>query len=96
MKPRDRLDWIESYLRERGSAKAAVDVLDADFVAAYIEATDAKFYPQMYGAHKCPQLGRDLSLLNGSYHLRRSRIGIEGMAGMGFPRWVWSYRLAVA
>lgn len=90
MKPYAREAWIIAYLEEQ---KDAVDVLNADFVQDYILATDASFRVQMYGAHKCPQLGRDLSRLAAQRRLKRARTPIEGMAGMGFPTWVWSYRL---
>lgn len=93
MKPEDRYQWIVNYLRGEGDGKGVVDICDCVFVEAYIEATGAKFTPTNYGAPKCPQLGRDLKEMHDSYILRRTREGLQGMAGMGFPTWVWSYRL---
>lgn len=93
MKPIDRQDWIESYMA-KGRRNERFDICDADFVDAYIEATGAPFRPVNYGAHKCPQLGRDLAAMVKGGVLKRTRMGIEGMAGMGFPKWVWGYRLA--
>lgn len=91
MKPADRYNWLVDYIAEE---RAPVDVLNRDFVDAYIEATGASFKAVMYGAHKCPQLGRDLSHLAEVRRLRRYRTGLGDMgSGMGFPRWVWSYRL---
>ena len=46
-----------------------------------------------YGADKCLQLGRDLSFLARRGVLVRHRASVTGVAGMGFPKWVWSYRL---
>ena len=93
MKPQDRYDWIENDLRTDAKARGGTDVLDSDFVDRYIEATGAAFRVTNFGAFKCPQLGRDLAAMTEQGILKRNRIGIEGMAGMGFPRWVWSYRL---
>lgn len=96
MKPADRQAFILKYLRARTQSDSSpyrVDVLDSSFVWDYIEHTDAKCAVMPYGAPKCPQLGRDLSALFDSNKLRRSSTGLEGMAGMGFPRWVYSYYL---
>ncbi|WLJ71218.1 hypothetical protein [Sphingomonas phage Birtae] len=92
----DRKDWIEEHMTQaavEGERHVARDVLSRDFVDAYIEATNAAFRPTAYGAYKCPMLGRDLAEMVEEGRLRRTRIGIEGLAGMGFPRWVWSYRI---
>src|SRR5690349_19003561 len=94
MTPQERYDWIEAHLRSK-SKGYTVDVCDADFVASYIEATDASFRPTNYGAYKCRQLGKDLATMHSEYRLKRMRSGLEGMGGMGFPTWVWSYTLAV-
>jgi hypothetical protein len=91
MKPNDRHDWIAKAL-ETMPGKCA-DVLNSDFVEDYVEATNARQAIQPYGAAKCPQLGRDLSAMKRAGILKRHRVGIQGMAGMGFPRWVWSYEL---
>jgi hypothetical protein len=91
MKPHERRKWLYNAIKgERGG----VDVLYADFVDAYMEATGAKCYPQMWGAHKCPQLGRDLSQMARDGALRRHRAGLSGGAWQpGFPKWVWSYEI---
>lgn len=94
MKPQERLDWIERHVRDNNQlSRGGVDVLNSDFVDAYIDATKAAFRPTNYGAYKCAQLGRDLAKMVDQGIMRRHRIGIEGLAGMGFPRWVWSYTL---
>lgn len=89
MKPDARERWLLSRIAEEPGG--LVDVCNRDFVDDYIEATGASFRAVNYGAHKCPQLGRDLSRMASRRDLRRRRFGIEGMTGLGFPRWVWSY-----
>lgn len=89
MKPEDRYRWIEREIpRWR-----FVDVLNRYFVDAYVEVTGAKCYPMPFGADKCPQLGRDLAYMYRVGLLTRHVTGIDGMAGMGFPRWVYTYWL---
>ena len=96
MKPTDRYDWIEKYLRQHGtdSAPASVDVLNRYFVDDYVTATGATALVMPFGANRCVQLGRDLSAMHTLGLLRRYTSGLEGLSGMGFPRWVYSYRLA--
>ena len=90
MKPADRYAWIEKYLRENAGG---VDVLNREFVDAYIEDTGTKFRETMWGADKCPQLGRDLARMVKQRRLRRWRSGLQGNWQPGFPTWVWSYEL---
>ncbi len=91
----ERTDWILRYFaRWKGSSQYelfSVDVLDAKFACDYIEATGAKSSLMAYGAPKCSMLGRDLSELHDAGLLKRARSGIEGLGGMGFPKWVFSY-----
>lgn len=84
-----RHEWLIREVERR----RAVDVLNESFVDDFITRTDAKYLPTMFGAFGCPTLGRDLRALYLEGWMRRERVGISGMAGMGFPRWVWSYRL---
>lgn len=92
MKPAQRHEVILKYLRE-SHANASVDCLNRDFVDHYTETTGARYGVHMYGADKCPQLERDLATMKKQFLLVRHRVGIQGMAGMGFPKWVWSYSL---
>lgn len=73
-----------------------VDVLTADFVWAYVEATEAKHQMMMmYGAPKCPTLGEDLARMYREGKLERSRVGLgPGSVAEGFPPWVYSYSIA--
>jgi hypothetical protein len=77
-----------------GGPGCSVDVLNSDFVTAYIEATGAPFVAQPFGADTCRQLGRDLSSMCKSGVLVRGRVGlVEHYQGM--PNWVYVYRLAL-
>ena len=74
MKPHDRQHWILNYLRKRPTER--VDILNTEFVCAYVEATQAKYLPQFYGAPKCKTLGSDLGELARSEMLRRVTVGL--------------------
>lgn len=92
-----RHEWIREYMQarnDRASTGFTVDVLDTNFVCDYIDATNAPCAIMPYGAPKCSQLGRDLSEMHAAGILTRYATGLQGMAGMGFPRWVYVYRLA--
>lgn len=90
---KERENWILARLTDEISG---VDVLNANFVQDYLEfcGEGTPFYPMPYGAHKVPQLGRDLSRMFRESSLTRTRIGLDNMAGMGFPNWVYNYRIA--
>lgn len=90
MKPVDRYKWLKEYISQK---PYGVDILDAEFVQEYINATNAQYRVTIYGAFKCAQLGRDLAAMHHDYVLKRNRVGIEGMGGMGFPTWVWNYQV---
>jgi hypothetical protein len=92
MSPADRQDWIERHLQAQ-PPKSHVDVLNSGFVDTFVQATGATAIVQPYGANKCPTLGRDLAAMVHCGILKRHRTGITGLAGMGFPRWVWCYSL---
>lgn len=87
MRPIDREAVILDLLGEGDG-----NVVDADFVTAYVEATGVPYAPQPYGASKCRTLGRDLSRMYQKGLLVRERAGLWNMGGMGFPTWVWVYR----
>lgn len=94
MIPAKRYLWIRSWLEQQGKY-GRVDVLDSAFVCSYADATGAKSTLQFFGAPKCPQLGRDLGHLFKIGVLSRSATGLSaGDAAMGFPKWVWSYKLS--
>ena len=97
MRPADRREWIRSWLAvrsERMNAAERVDVLFSSFVEDYIEATGAKHSMQMFGAPICRQLGHDLGAMFKEGTLSRHAQGLgPGDSSMGFPKWVWVYRL---
>jgi hypothetical protein len=88
-----RRTWLLGYFLQ---TQDQLDVLNRDFVDAYSDATQAKVAVMMFGANKCPQLGQDLASLYREGLLNRQPAGLTGMAGMGFPRWVYSYSLTEA
>jgi hypothetical protein len=92
MKPHDRQQWLLNHMR--ANPTRSFDCLDTEFVLKYAESTQAACLPQFFGAPKCKTLGRDLGDLFRAGLLRRHSIGLQpGDASMGFPKWVWSYRL---
>lgn len=88
MKPADRHAWIREWIQKNGG----VDVLNNDFVSAYVEATGASFEALGFGADRCRQLGRDLSVLFQQKSLQRSRVGLTAHY-TGMPNWVYVYEL---
>lgn len=93
MKKSERFDWIENYLKGKPEYDDSVNILEQKFSDMYLDATGVDFDPMMYGAHKCKQLGKDLADMHKAGRLERVRRGINGMGGMGFPKWVYVYSL---
>jgi hypothetical protein len=95
LKPSERYLWIARYLVERSASfPQTCDVTHAYFVRAYIENCKPPRIGWMpYGAHKVPQLGRDLSEMHKRGLLSRYVAGLGDMRSMGFPSWVYVYRL---
>lgn len=100
-KPAERREFILHYLREQNRTlypqrvgRATVDILDSDFVNAYIDFSGARFEPVKYGAFKCKQLSRDLTEMWQTGELSRKLISLpEGSRNEGFPGWVYAYEL---
>lgn len=90
MKKPDRINWIIKALGSCASF-SHISVLDEAFVDAYIKATDAPFTPTLWGAHKCPQLGRDLGDAYREGFMDRGRVGVCG--GYDFPTSILVYHL---
>lgn len=92
-----RRDFILKYLRfpiENGAQEISVNVLDSDFVDDFSTETKTPVKMMMFGANKCLILGATLSRMEREGYLKRNRDSIHGMGGMGFPTWVWSYKLS--
>lgn len=94
MKAKEREQWILDWMDSNCLVGESVDVLYSRFVWDYVEATNATHSIPMFGAPKCKQLGKDLSNLHRNGLLKRTTTGLSpGDASMGFPKWVYSYRL---
>lgn len=90
MKPNDRYDFIINYISS--TRPHAIDVLNSEFVDAYIKTTGAKYKPTFFGAFKCAMLGRDLSKMYNQGMLDRSILSLPpGSINEGFPGWVYVY-----
>jgi hypothetical protein len=88
----DREKWILSWFADHPNQ--STDVLNSNFVDAYVEATNAPCKVFFYGAMQCRQLGRDLASMFRKGLLERSTVGLQpGDSAMGFPKWVYCYRL---
>lgn len=84
----NRYSWIMAYIDKKGST----DILNREFVDAYIAATNADHEKTCWGAYHCTILGRDLSRMARCGALKRARIGLGGGSWQpGFPKWVWAY-----
>lgn len=83
-------EFIKEYIRKRLS----VDILDAEFVDAYIEKFQPKYKVKMFGANNCPELGQLLSTMYQAGELKRFACGLPKPNWQpGFPKWVYSYQL---
>ena len=85
-----RHEWIMSYFNAR-PALWYENVLNSDFVDIYVEATNVPFMCMMYGANRCPTLGRDLADLYRMGKLKRTTGGVGDARSLGFSTWVWMY-----
>lgn len=84
----DRLNWLLDWV---GASQPGIDVLDSDFVQAYVDYSLVAYQFVMVGAHRCKQLTKDLSELAASRKLEKGSIRIPPM--MGFPSRVNTYCL---
>lgn len=91
--PAERQKWLLDWFR--GESFAVADILNSEFVDAYIEATGASFRRCNWGAHKCRALSDDLRALWKKGYLSRARVSLSGGSWEpGLPTWVWSYYLS--
>lgn len=87
MRPAARRAWLLSRLQ---ASPVPLDILDSDFVDAFIEATEVPFKHMPVGAHRCPTLGRDLAAMHRDGTLHRQPVGVP-CGEWGMPRWVYAY-----
>lgn len=83
--------WVMNYIRTK--SPCGVDILNSDFVDAYIAAFNAPHRFCCWGAFKCRELGKILSGLHRRHYLKRGTIGLGLNWQPGFPRWVYAYWL---
>lgn len=86
----ERHIWLLNYIDQADGGH--VDVLNSKLVDSYILQFGMTFRAVIYGANKCPQLGKDLSKLHRFGILDRSSIGITSSYEDGWPKWVYSYK----
>lgn len=87
----ERKEWLLLAIRDKRQA----DVLDAEFVEDFAQWTGAKITMPVWGAGWCPTLSKDLGKLYRQKYLDRRATGLSSGAWQpGFPKWVYSYRLA--
>jgi hypothetical protein len=85
----ERREYITRYLLENH----AVDIMCGPFIDKYSKDMEVKVVIQMWGPNGCPTLARDLKKMYEEGRLKRARIGLGYNWAVGFPRWVWQYRL---
>ena len=86
----EKIEFIKDYIKKRLS----VDILDADFVDAFIEKFNAPHRITIFGANKCPSLGKLLAEMSKNKILKRFPCGLSKPNWQpGFPKWVYSYQL---
>ena len=83
-------EWVLQYLDNEATIES-IDILDADFVEAFIKQFNPKSYWYVYGAPKVPILGPLLSKMYHEGKLNRYATGLQ-CHEWGFPNWVYSYR----
>lgn len=89
MKHSMRVAWLLNEVKHR----IFVNVLNQDFSDGYIKITNAPHEIMLYGANRCPMLGRDLSKMYRAGLLCRDVTGVEDARSLQFPTWVWTYSL---
>jgi hypothetical protein len=85
--------WIINYLIN--NSIGFVDILDEDFVMAFIDKFGAKCVDNVIGAPKCKELSNLLSQMYRNNKLNRFAHGVRsGLCQDGkFPKWVYSYTI---
>jgi hypothetical protein len=79
--------FIFDYLKKENY----VDITNTPFVDAYINKFKSKHKVMLYGANKCPEIGRILSLMYKQGLVQRTIVSLS--LGYSFPNWVYLYSL---
>lgn len=92
----EKEQWVIDYLIEqKKKSNSFIDVLDNDFVNAYLDKFDDRYMAMTIGAPKCPSLSRLLGIMYKKNLLKRYSQGVRsGLRQDGaYPKWVYSYYL---
>lgn len=85
-----KLKWLSEYMKENHRA----NVMDAHLVNAFSETFNADVKVMLYGADRCKELGKLLSLGYKKGLFKRNAVGLSGGGWHdGFPKWVYVYEL---
>lgn len=87
--------WILNYLKTKVDLKF-VDMLDEDFVSAYIDEFNINFETSIMGASKCKELSKLLGVMYKKGLLHRFSHGVKSGLNQDYvdfkcPKWVYSY-----
>jgi len=89
---KSRKEKAQKFILDYLNKNARADILNADFIDKFIEATGSKYVFQPWGAHTCRYAGVMLSDLYRAGKISRVKIGINNWQP-GFPKWVYVYTL---
>lgn len=81
-----RQQWITRYLQNTQH----VNILNKDFVKAYIKEFKAAHSVNSVGACRCEQLSKDLGRMYREQLLQRNTLPLYNMP-WGSPRWIYCY-----
>jgi Uri superfamily endonuclease len=93
----EKEQWVIDYLKNK-KYLAFVDMLDEDFVCAFIEIFDAKAENMTVGSPKCKELSNLLSTMYKKKLLIRFPQGVKSgynqdCRNFKAPKWVYAYEL---
>lgn len=85
-----KLEWLIEYMEKNQHA----DVMNSELVDEYEGKFNVEVDIKMYGANRCKDLGKLLSLGYKLGLFNRSPVGLtNGAWNVGFPKWVYVYEL---
>jgi hypothetical protein len=93
----EKEEWIIEYISDK-KALPFVDMLDEDFVNAFVETFNCDFEDMTLGAVKCKELSKLLSSMYKKKLLNRFPHGVKKGYNQDYkcfksPKWVYSYEL---
>jgi hypothetical protein len=72
----------------------SINILDSNFIDTFSDVTGARIEPILFGPNKCKYASTTLSKMYKEKILTRRVVGLGSNWQPGFPKWVYSYRLA--